>query len=467
MKRLFAFALFASFLANSSMASSPLALSLDVAQFRGSDKQNYLEIYYSMPEMAPSYVKNADEPYTCSVLFNLHIFQDDTLWATKVWRINNTLADTAKKENGKQLVDLIRYPVEAGHPYLIKLFVKDISDGRIDSVQAEYTSANFNAETVCLSDLQLASTIQAFDSTCSESFHKRFYCVLPNPEMTYGEKATDLHFYFEAYHLDTGLADGVFRVRTRILDNQGNPTASVPAVENVRPKRQEMIREIGQFSTANLRSGIYALEYSVLDSSGTIKAQRSKMFLVQNPSIKEMAAVFGDDQSVMTFLDGLSAAALDQEFDKLYPISKKEEREIFRSMKEADAKRAYLYNYWRASKPPAYANVEAFRRDYLEQAAYVNNTYAMRSRPGWKTDRGMIYLRYGRPSDIERHTLGQDTNPYEIWRYDQYEGGVIFVFVDRIGFNQYELIHSTKRGELYDPNYQRLLQPTSDQNFQM
>ncbi|OPZ67292.1 MAG: hypothetical protein BWY83_02647 [bacterium ADurb.Bin478] len=79
----------------------------------------------------------------------------------------------------------------------------------------------------------------------------------------------------------------------------------------------------------------------------------------------------------------------------------------------------------------------------------------------------MIHLRYGKPSDIERHSVGKDTKPYEIWHYENIENGVIFVFVDRSGFNQYELIHSTKRGELYDPNYQRLLQPTGSEFLKM
>ena len=46
----------------------------------------------------------------------------------------------------------------------------------------------------------------------------------------------------------------------------------------------------------------------------------------------------------------------------------------------------------------------------------------------------------------------------EIWHYYAIENGVDFVFVDRTGFGEYQLVHSTKRGELRDDDWQRFLQ---------
>ncbi len=49
--------------------------------------------------------------------------------------------------------------------------------------------------------------------------------------------------------------------------------------------------------------------------------------------------------------------------------------------------------------------------------------------------------------------------PYQIWTYNHLlgQGGVIFVFADRFGFNRFELIHSTLREELQDPFWQRFI----------
>ena len=48
-----------------------------------------------------------------------------------------------------------------------------------------------------------------------------------------------------------------------------------------------------------------------------------------------------------------------------------------------------------------------------------------------------------------------ETKPYEIWRYESIEGGVIFIFGDITGFSDYQLLHSTKRGELRDEYWVR------------
>jgi hypothetical protein len=65
---------------------------------------------------------------------------------------------------------------------------------------------------------------------------------------------------------------------------------------------------------------------------------------------------------------------------------------------------------------------------------------------------------YGEPDEIERFPSELDKKPYEIWHYNSIEGGVIFVFGDVTGFSNFELLHSTKRGELRDDNWMRKIQ---------
>jgi len=72
-----------------------------------------------------------------------------------------------------------------------------------------------------------------------------------------------------------------------------------------------------------------------------------------------------------------------------------------------------------------------------------------------KSDRGRIFIIYGEPSEIERYPNQVDTKPYEIWYYNELEGGVVFVFGDLTGFSDYTLLHSTLRGELRDDNWLR------------
>ena len=87
----------------------------------------------------------------------------------------------------------------------------------------------------------------------------------------------------------------------------------------------------------------------------------------------------------------------------------------------------------------------------------ANERYRAIGRDGWRTDRGRIYIIYGEPDEIQRFPNSSDNKPYEIWNYNQIEGGVEFIFIDLSGFSEYTLVHSTKRGEIQDPSWQQLL----------
>jgi hypothetical protein len=76
---------------------------------------------------------------------------------------------------------------------------------------------------------------------------------------------------------------------------------------------------------------------------------------------------------------------------------------------------------------------------------------------GYRTDRGRVYIVYGAPDDVERHPNESESRSYEIWTYNNVQGGVIFVFLQRDVSGDYELVHSTHRSELHDENWQRLL----------
>ena len=73
-----------------------------------------------------------------------------------------------------------------------------------------------------------------------------------------------------------------------------------------------------------------------------------------------------------------------------------------------------------------------------------------------KTDRGRVVIVYGQPDDIDRHPNETEVRPYEVWSYNNIQGGVIFVFVLRNAAGDYELVHSTHRDELHDENWDRV-----------
>ena len=122
-----------------------------------------------------------------------------------------------------------------------------------------------------------------------------------------------------------------------------------------------------------------------------------------------------------------------------------------------DGKREFLTSFWKARDEDPSDEVNNNLREYMKRIKIADERFETFTKEGWQTDRGRVYLMFGEPSEIERHPNESESRPYEIWIYNDIEGGVQFVFGDITGFSQYTLLHSTKRGEYKDENWQRRL----------
>ncbi len=101
--------------------------------------------------------------------------------------------------------------------------------------------------------------------------------------------------------------------------------------------------------------------------------------------------------------------------DVLWIITPKE-RAQFMALSTNDERDEFIRQFWQrrdAGMPGVDAN--SFRGEHYRRLAYANQHFAA-SLPGWKTDRGRIYIMYGPPHSIEAHTVGT-AKPYELWHY--------------------------------------------------
>ncbi len=89
-------------------------------------------------------------------------------------------------------------------------------------------------------------------------------------------------------------------------------------------------------------------------------------------------------------------------------------------------------------------------REHLDRYEFTNENYKALGTPGWRSDRGRIYILFGRPSNIESHPADPGYKPWEIWQYESIEGlnQVEFIFGDLTEFNNYELLHSNYQGNV-------------------
>src|SRR5712664_1163772 len=139
--------------------------------------------------------------------------------------------------------------------------------------------------------------------------------------------------------------------------------------------------------------------------------------------------------------------------DVTYIISP-EERTAFLQLETNEEREQFIEQFWlrRSSNPDMPDN--DFKEEHYRRIAYANEHYAS-GIPGWKTDRGRIYIIWGAPDEIESHPTGgtydrpmeegggsTTTYPWEKWRYRYLEGmgnNVELEFVDPSGSGEYRL----------------------------
>ena len=122
-----------------------------------------------------------------------------------------------------------------------------------------------------------------------------------------------------------------------------------------------------------------------------------------------------------------------------------EERAAFKRLQTDEEREQFIEQFWLRRDPTPDTVENEFKEEHYRRIAYANENYAS-GIPGWKTDRGRIYIEYGPPDEIEDHSSGgtyerpyeegggeTSTYPFQQWRYRYIEGvgtNVIIEFVD-------------------------------------
>ena len=208
--------------------------------------------------------------------------------------------------------------------------------------------------------------------------------------------------------------------------------------------------------TYKLPTDTYTLALSLIDSTANYGVSSAKKFFVYNPSVEYVDTFKTQGSNIVVGMFGvMSEEELDDFFAKSRYIANVPEIEQYEKLTTENAKREYLTNFWKARDEDPSDDMNYYLKDYLRKIRESNITYKALSKEGWQTDRGRVYLVYGPPSEIDAYPNQTETRPHEIWYYHDIEGGIEFVFGDLTGFGDQTLLHSTKRGEIHDPAWER------------
>jgi len=146
-----------------------------------------------------------------------------------------------------------------------------------------------------------------------------------------------------------------------------------------------------------------------------------------------------------------------------------EERQAFKRLQTDEEREQFIEQFWLRRDPTPDTAENEFKEEHYRRIAYSNERYAS-GIPGWKTDRGRIYITFGPPDEIESHPSGgsyerpseegggtTSTFPFEKWRYRYIEdigSDIMIEFVDPTMSGEYRMTMdpSEKDALLYVPN---------------
>jgi GWxTD domain-containing protein len=145
-----------------------------------------------------------------------------------------------------------------------------------------------------------------------------------------------------------------------------------------------------------------------------------------------------------------------------------QELKAFKSLSNDEERDAFIENFWQRRNPSPDSPENEFREEHYRRIAYANEHFAA-GKPGWKTDRGHIYISFGKPDSIESHPAGgayerpidegggeTSTFPFETWHYRYLEGigeNIDIEFVDTCQCGDYHMTidRSEKDALLHTP----------------
>jgi GWxTD domain-containing protein len=288
--------------------------------------------------------------------------------------------------------------------YVISVQVRDVETRKLFRMQKTIRVLGFHTSTFEISDIMLMS---GTDET---------NVPIPNISQTLERERNEQKLYFEVYAKNTS-KDANFIAR--ILSQQ----------------REELFCDTLKTTLAIGRNNIVfplkKLELPVGDDSLELIAtvQTDSAYELPKRTMIIRARWKGIPSNISNIDEAISQmmyVASSEEMDSLQEktISEEEQRQRFEQ-------------FWKRRDPTPQTQRNELMEEYFSRVAYTNKQYAVQG-SGWRSDRGMVYIIFGNPDNIERHPFDIESKPYEIWSY--YDQNRRFTFIDETGFGDYRLV---------------------------
>lgn len=362
-------------------------------------------------------------------------------------------------------MESLRFPPMQPGKYTVTVTVTDSVSGR--TATTETVIEGFTQSPV-VSDMLLARemrvTAPGDTLTLPGEVARGNLRFITSPDLTLDGLKPNLAFMLEAYSEPEVTATTRLEIHQPVAGADDKVIYTLPPFEQTIPAGGGVIR--GHFPLEGLPEGNYLLVASI--DLGGRKAERRAAF-----SVGSLDAALARDIVMRNQQKGLDEAyfatlsedELDEAADVLSVIAKPSELAVYKAEGDGaltvNAKRQFLIQFWASRDLDKSTPINETRMQFYDAIDYANNLFGesgRNSRPGWKTDRGRVFVKYGRPDERNPFPAGGRAPAFEIWRYTQGRPR-FFIFADENNFGHFRLIKTNALEETSAPNWCEILTP--------
>ena len=426
---------------------------MDFCQFRGDSNYTNLEIYLDIPRDEVSLAPDSSRWYG-ALIFNSEIRKNNESGASDSWLIDFIEDNAPVVSSTQRVIDARIYQLSAGF-YEILVSARDSLSGNSWSAHDTITIAERPMDILTISDIEIASHLLPIQ--IRPKFSRGEFSLVPNPGRLFGSNPGYFIYYVEIYPQQTiphfesdsktpakssvSREDYNFTISRSILD--GSQDSIRIYDDKIKSGVLSGFADMDTIDVLYLPTGAYQFNVSVTNQSGNTASNNTRFF------------IFDKNRPPVNFRPAINIRDVDAELAEINFLLTLGQRKLIRKM-NPEEKQDFLEQFWRRYDDDLSTPEVPTRTSFRSRVKIANELFNTSRSPGHKTDRGRIFILYGEPTTKEHFPLEMGAKPYEIWTYDQLEGGVFFAFVDRSGLGESALMHSTKRGESYNPRWMEL-----------
>ena len=364
----------------------------------------------------------------------------------------------------KDLIDIKRFSLAPG-TYSIEIEANDLLDS-LDkvSILQDVVIEQLN-QSSALSDLQLLSMITSKEDETS-SLQKSGLYMEPLPFRFYYPALNALYLYLETYDADK--LEGQPYLQYTIKPLSGDIPSPIITYKKI--KKEAVASNVLQLDISTLLTGPYILEASLFDGNKQLQETRKVVFSRFNPKGDSLFINSGMLNVDFGFVKDIPEDSIEYDLRAIAPIVNPLEVDVLNSLIKKGslkAKQFFLHKFWvgQAGKlaGPAFYS-------YMKVAKVVDENYRSGFGYGFETDRGYVFLKYGKPDEVITVEDEPSAPPYEIWFYTTFpashQTNVRFMFYNpTLVRNGFQLLHSTARGEKYNDRWEVILYQDATQEI--